>query len=153
MSLRFNSFSLACALVALAAAAGLTASNVATAADGNKAVEQRFKQEMAACIQMKDRAAEQTCKKEAQAARAEAKNGRLAEHDPDFAANAQARCKGLPMPEQRNCLARVQGQGVQSGSVQGGGVLRELTVPVSPSATPSNMGNPAASPAASAARP
>ncbi|MDQ2779322.1 MAG: hypothetical protein M3Y32_07170 [Pseudomonadota bacterium] len=134
MSHRLNNFSLACALVALAAAAGLTASNVASAADSHKAVEKRFKQESVACIQMKDRDAEQACKKEALAARAEAQNDRLTEPGADFAANAQARCKGLPQPEQKNCLARVQGQGVQSGSVASGGVLRELTVPVAPGA-------------------
>ena len=126
MSNRLHRRSIACALAALATC------NFAAAADSDKAVDKRFKQESIACIQMKDRAAEQACKKEAEAARAEAKNDRLAKSDTDFAANAQARCKGLPAPEQRTCLARVHGEGVQSGSVAGGGVLRELTVPVAP---------------------
>lgn len=133
MAHRTHNFSLACVLVVLAAATGLAASDAASAAGDTKAVDKRFKQESVACIQMKDRAAEQACKKEAQAARAEAKNDHLAKNDADFAANAQARCKGLPQPEQQNCLARMQGAGVQSGSVAGGGVLRELTVPVAPS--------------------
>lgn len=47
--------------------------------------------------------------------------------DPErFARNALKRCEPLPEPERSDCVARMQGQGSTSGSVAGGGMLREL---------------------------
>ena len=38
-----------------------------------------------------------------------------------------ARCEKLPTDDQQACRARVTGQGNISGSVAGGGILREYT--------------------------
>ena len=70
---------------------------------------------------------------EAQAARQEARQGKL--KDPVDAAqqerNRFARCEVHTSSEDRElCIRRMKGEGTVSGSVEGGGVLRELTVTV-----------------------
>jgi len=80
------------------------------------------------------------CLREAGAARQEASRGGLTQ--PDSAtenANALARCQQLPAADQADCQARVRGNtpgASSSGSVMGGGVLRETitTVPAPPPA-------------------
>lgn len=72
--------------------------------------------------------------REAGAARAEAKRGILGRDDnpAEFERNRLARCD-LHKGEDRDlCLRRMKGEGTVSGSVEGGGILRELrvTVPV-----------------------
>lgn len=73
---------------------------------------------------------------EAAAVRAEERAGRMprGETTDQYQRNAQARCDAFREPEDRNsCIERVRSATV-SGSVQEGGVLRELTeeVPVKP---------------------
>ena len=71
--------------------------------------------------------------REAQAARQEAKRGRLQSEDTaQLERNRRARCEYLPLEDRDYCLRRMNGEGTVSGSVEGGGVLRELrvTVPV-----------------------
>jgi hypothetical protein len=51
----------------------------------------------------------------------------------DFAANALSRCSVFKDTEDRMaCDARVKGQGSNSGSVQGGGILKEVTTVTRP---------------------
>ena len=66
-----------------------------------------------------------TCMKEAGAARDEARRGRLADRGAAYDKNATQRCNGLPDADRKDCMARMQGQGTTSGSVDGGGILRE----------------------------
>ncbi len=69
--------------------------------------------------------------REAQAARQEAKRGRLQDEDTaQFERNRRARCEYLPAEDRDYCLRRMNGEGTVSGSVEGGGVLRELRVTV-----------------------
>ena len=69
---------------------------------------------------------------EAQAARQEARQGKL--KDPVDAAqqerNRYARCEVHKGEDRELCMRRMDGEGTVSGSVSGGGVLRELTVTV-----------------------
>jgi hypothetical protein len=44
--------------------------------------------------------------------------------------NAQARCDALTGSDHEACEARMQGQGTVSGSVAGGGELREIVTPM-----------------------
>lgn len=64
-----------------------------------------------------------------QAAHLETRNarpGELTAVTPEEAqANALKRCDGLPEFYRRDCIDRVRGHGEVSGSVQGGGLLRE----------------------------
>ena len=103
------------------------------------AVQARFQQERSACLNGATGQDRATCLREAAAARAEALNGGLGDGSAPYADNQRQRCTALPASERQACLARMQGQGSVSGSVAGGGLLRELvtTEPaVSASATP-----------------
>ncbi|MDQ2778105.1 MAG: hypothetical protein M3Y32_00945 [Pseudomonadota bacterium] len=102
-------------------------SQAAHAAGTDAAAQQRYKTETAACASKPDAESRKTCLKEAGAAKAEAGQGRLATPGADLAANAKARCDALPGDQRTTCLERMGSAGVTSGSVEGGGVLRELT--------------------------
>jgi len=70
--------------------------------------------------------------REAGAARAEAKRGVLGKDDnpADFERNRLARCDLHQGEDRELCLRRMRGEGTVSGSVEGGGILRELRVTV-----------------------
>jgi hypothetical protein len=77
-----------------------------------------------------------TCMKEAGASQVERHRSGLS--DPSSSSsNAMARCDALPAAQRNDCMAQMSGQGTTTvqGSVQGGGVLRETTIPV-PAGTP-----------------
>ena len=70
--------------------------------------------------------------REAQAAKQEARRGRLTENA-DAAQrerNRYARCDVHRAEEHEYCIRRMNGEGIVSGSVEGGGIYRELTVTV-----------------------
>lgn len=100
----------------------------AGAADRAGEANARYAQERAACLNGSSNQDRATCLKEAAAALKEAKAGHLNDSQQDFAANALLRCKALPGDQQELCHRRMRGEGQVSGSVQQGGVLRELTV-------------------------
>lgn len=70
--------------------------------------------------------------REAGAAREEAKRGVLGRHDnpAEFERNRLARCDKHTGEDRDYCIRRMQGEGTVTGSVQGGGILRELRVTV-----------------------
>ena len=69
--------------------------------------------------------------REAQAARQEARRGRLQDETPaQLERNRYVRCEGLPVEDRDYCIRRMNGEGTVSGSVEAGGVLRELRVTV-----------------------
>ena len=71
-------------------------------------------------------------RREAGAARDEARRGELArgENAAQFEQNKFARCEKLPGEERDYCIRRMNGEGTVSGSVEGGGLYRELRVTV-----------------------
>jgi len=82
------------------------------------------------------------CQREAGAARQEAgRNGLTTGSASALDANALARCKLQPAADQADCEARVRGASATggsastSGSVMGGGVIRETVTPVPAPAT------------------
>ena len=81
--------------------------------------------ERASCERMADEDARASCLRELAAARAEARHGGLDDGAADYRANALARCERLPAEDRRDCIARITGAGTVSGSVEGGGLLRE----------------------------
>ena len=87
----------------------------------------RYQQERAVCQGVEDRAA---CIREAGAALQEARGGKLADANTSFESNRVARCGYLKGDDKEYCLRRMNGEGTTSGSVAGGGILRELTVTV-----------------------
>jgi len=70
--------------------------------------------------------------REAGAAREEARRGILGRDDnpAEFERNRLARCDKHSGEDRELCIRRMNGEGTVSGSVEGGGVLRELRVQV-----------------------
>ncbi|RZL65381.1 MAG: hypothetical protein EOP81_04855 [Variovorax sp.] len=95
----------------------------------------RMQAEKAVCDGVQqDRAA---CLREAGAARQEAgRNGLTGASPAGYDANAMARCQLQPVAERADCEARLQGSTTPgaststSGSVMGGGVIRETVTPI-----------------------
>jgi len=94
-----------------------------------------YQQERAACLNGQSQQDQATCLKEAGAARGEAKRGNLNDGATSYQQNAQMRCNALPPADYDDCIRRAQGQGTVSGSVGGGGVVKE-TVTIVPAPMP-----------------
>ncbi len=87
----------------------------------------QYQAQRAACMSGKSNEDQATCLKEAGAALEEAKRGHLNDADANYRKNEMERCKALTGDDQRDCFARMKGGGTVSGSVGGGGILREKT--------------------------
>lgn len=93
------------------------------------AAREAYQQERAACLQ-KSGDERKTCLREAGAALQEMRKGTL-DTGGEFQQNAFIRCEVHKNAEDRSyCERRMRGEGTQTGSVEGGGILRELTVTV-----------------------
>ena len=92
-------------------------------------VQARYVQERARCLNGESGQAQDTCLKEAGAARDAAIKGQLSDGDGKLRKNAKDRCDVLSGDEKRDCIARIKGAAntTESGSVKGGGILRETT--------------------------
>ena len=116
---------LAAALLALsgAAQAGPKAKNV-------DSLRMQYERERAACMTGQTNQPRDVCLKEAGAAYAQARQGRLISPDDrpeQWAANALKRCQAQPLEDREMCERRVR-EGLVTGSVEGGGQLKTLTV-------------------------
>ena len=113
-------------LLTLAAAACFGAA--AHAAPAGDAIDARYQKERAACENGTSGQDTATCLREAGAARDAARRGQL-DPAPQADANATERCQALPEADRAHCLSRVNGgpDTTTSGSVKGGGVLKETT--------------------------
>lgn len=107
-------------LVALASCLGAGA----IAAPGPAA--SRYQQERADCLTSETGESRRDCLRDAAAARAEGARLGSGENEELYEQNARLRCQRLPDDYRRDCLARMDGEGTTSGSVEGGGILREL---------------------------
>ena len=109
--------------VAPAAAAG---------APSRAQIEEIYQQDRMACLSGITQQERPACLREAGAARAEALRGRLASSEvpaEQLQRNALLRCQNQKGDDQALCERRVR-EGRSSGSVEGGGLLRELEVQV-----------------------
>lgn len=97
-------------------------------AEGQAVVEARYQAERKACLDGRTGQDQATCLKEAGAARAEALRQRLdnGENPATLRANALARCAVQPASERSACEMLARGQGMESGSVREGGVIKEV---------------------------
>jgi hypothetical protein len=115
------------ALAALGALA-LPAAAADTKRADSSGAHQTYLQERAKCERLSgdDR---KTCQREAGAAQYEARRGTLSDEGGNFEQNKLARCEFHKQADEREyCLRRMRGEGTVTGSVEGGGLLRELTV-------------------------
>lgn len=124
-------FSAATLLAATAATAQVASGTTGIDASGN------YQQEVQACRSGKTQQDQPTCLKEARNAQADKKRGVLDNAGGNFAANAAARCEALQGEDRAACDARMMGYGSVTGSVAGGGLLREVETVVMPQAASS----------------
>jgi hypothetical protein len=124
-------FLAAAALCACVALPSLAAGTRAKAGSGTSAEAQaQYKRDLALCDSNRATEDRSTCRTEAQRAYAEARAGNFAGTQDQYARNARARCEALKGSDRTACEERMGGQGNTSGSVGGGGILRERTTPV-----------------------
>jgi hypothetical protein len=101
-----------------------------------------FQQEVQACMTGKTQQDQATCLREARNANADKRRGLLGT-DGTVEANAMARCNVFRAGEEKAaCEARVMGMGSTSGSVAGGGLLREVETVTLPEGQSSVSINP-----------
>ncbi len=105
------------------------AAKPAPQASANASPEAVYQKERAACLQGASPQGRGTCLQEAGAALAEARRARLGngEDASDRSRNAEQRCKNVAVADRDSCRRMAHGEGTVSGSVDGGGVIKELT--------------------------
>jgi len=97
-----------------------------------------YQKERAACLDGSSHQDRDTCLQEAGAARGEASGGRLdnGEDRRALADNAVRHCQAVAPENRGDCERMARGEGQVSGSVEGGGVLKEIvTRSVEPAVT------------------
>lgn len=119
-------FGLAALLAVTAAAAQVATGTTGIDATGS------YQHEVQSCLTGNTQQDRETCLREARNAQADKKRGLLDNTQAPFDANAVARCDVLAGEDQAACKARVMGFGNTTGSVAGGGVLREVETVVLP---------------------
>jgi hypothetical protein len=113
------------------AAAALLASGAAVAAAKVSEAQRQYNEDRAHCMSGQSNQDRATCLKEAGAAFQEAKRGGLSTGtDADVSGNKTIRCETLPARDRKDCVMRMQGEGVARGNSQDGGIIRELARPV-----------------------
>lgn len=126
--------------------AALLAVGAATAqvASGTTGIDNSgsYQQEVQACLSGKTQQDQATCLREARNANADKRRGLLGTEGA-LEANAMARCNVFKAGEEKAaCEARVMGMGNTSGSVAGGGLLREVETVTLPEGQSSVSINP-----------
>jgi hypothetical protein len=127
---------LASVLLSISAFAALADNSTAPKAKTPADIQATYERDRAKCLSGQSQEDQATCLKEAGAARDEARRGQLTEDGTAFRKNAKERCDVLTGDEQRDCIARAHGSGTVSGSVEGGGILKEThTIVPAPAAS------------------
>ena len=117
--------------MALCATGALLSATIVAAADrGSLSEAQRaYQRDRAACMSGQTSQDRATCLKEASAALQEARRGNLNDGQAQYERNRLLRCENQPPQDRQDCVRRMSSEARVSGSVEGGGVLRELTTP------------------------
>ncbi len=107
-----------------------------------------YEQDRAACLRSDSQHERTSCLREAGAVRAQGQNRAPASTPEARMENAMKRCAELPPENKSTCERMVRGEGNVSGSVAGGGQIRELvtTVPAVPPMQPMPPGQPSPEP-------
>jgi hypothetical protein len=122
-----------CVSIGLLGASLVLAADPASAAGGQDA-RATYQAERARCEAGRSGQDLATCLQEAGAAQDESRRGHLQQQAPaQEQANRASRCDSQPAADRAECEKRLS-QGTVEGSVQGGGILREVVTPVAPAA-------------------
>ena len=98
----------------------------AAAAPSVAAAKAAYQRDRAVCMQARHHDRRADCLSEASTALAAALPS-VPDMDPGrYARNAVERCKALREPDRGDCVLRMQGRGTTRGSVDSGGIYREL---------------------------
>ena len=118
-------------VAALCAAGSLLVLSTAMAAGRGSQSEAQatYNSDRAACMRGNTGQDRETCLKEAGAALGEARRGNLNDGQADYERNRLSRCDQQPVEDRADCVRRMNGEGTTTGSVQGGGIYRELVTP------------------------
>jgi len=129
-----------------AAAASLLAAPLFAGAAGSADANAKYQKERAACLNGTSQQDRATCLREAGAALDEARHHRLdnGETMRQRDANATDRCAAVKPEDRSDCEKMAHGEGVVSGSVEGGGVIKEM---VTRTVEPTTVMVPPAAPA------
>jgi hypothetical protein len=122
-------------IAALCVAGGIASlSGSAIAADpaATDPAKAQYDAERARCMGGTTGQDQASCLRSAGAAYDSAKQGKLRDPNTQFHDNALARCASLPPADRADCESRVDGGGAVSGSVKGGGLIKETVTPVTP---------------------
>lgn len=116
---------------AFAVGAILISGMAAAAPAGVSDAQARYQRERAICFSGQSHQDRATCLQEAGAALRAAMLGRLEDGKSPYEKNRLMRCAALAQGGREDCVRRVRGEGTVSGSVDSGGIYRELrtTVP------------------------
>lgn len=137
-----------CAAVALGALLSAPLAYAAgTGAASEADIQARYRLDVERCNTGQTNQDKATCLREAGAALEESKRNRLMRGNETYAQNQQERCNALPVSEREDCMLQMSGQNTSTtGSIEGGGVLREttITVPASTDTLPSSNAMPSA---------
>ena len=102
------------------------------------AIEAKYQLDRGACAAKQEPSSREACLREAGAVRQEALLGKV-DTPPtpgDLRRNAMARCQAHQDALERSvCERRMLGEGETQGSVEGGGLLRQITITVPPGTT------------------
>ena len=117
--------------LALVAGAALLGAAPAIAADSVTVADAQsvYQKDRAACLNGATNQDRATCLKEAGAALQASKRGGLDDGQAQVEQNRLLRCDGQPPEERQNCVRRMSGEGATTGSVEAGGIYRELVTP------------------------
>ena len=123
-----------CALFAVVAATAQVTAVGTTGTTGTTGIDNsgNYQQERAWCMANTVGEAQAACLKGSGAAQAEKRQGTLDNNGGNFKANAMQRCNVLTGEDRAACEARLAGLGSASGSVQGGGVIKQVETVVLP---------------------
>lgn len=107
------------------------ASGLAVAA--NEAdLKAQYEQERARCLSGSTGQDQASCLRSAGAAYDSSRQGRMNDANSSYRENAMSRCRVLPAADRVDCESRIDGRGTTSGSVSGGGIVRETVTPTAP---------------------
>jgi hypothetical protein len=96
-------------------------------ASGKASIEANYQRDRAACAAMTVPTDRSNCLRDAGASRAQAlRTGPRTASPEELARNAVQRCQRQPAEQKAICERMARGEGNVSGSVEGGGVIREL---------------------------
>ena len=116
---------------ALFAAQALLVASFCLYAQPHDELTARYQQDLAECEAQQATQDLAACRQEARNALAEAKRNLLSDTTANlFEKNQLKRCRVFKGEDREACEARVRGEGSSSGSVQSGGILREVVRPV-----------------------